>query len=290
MNKNLNAALDTEINSALPGRPSYRMHAALTTLVDRLDSPAVSGTNVIRWGCPVPSFGDLSSSRVATLGLNPSNREFVDELGEELEGTFRRFHTLKSLGIASWSDVDARHLCLILESCRTYFLGNPYDRWFKRLDEVLSGADASFYDQSRRACHLDLIPYATASKWTELTPHQRASLLSVAADTLGLILRGSPVRILILNGRSVVEQFQDIAGMRLESQHMPAWSLPRELKPAVMGVGYRGVVRVLSGIELSHEILVLGYNHNLQSSFGVTREVILSIRDWISRAVDEAFV
>jgi hypothetical protein len=282
--------LDTEMNSTQPARSSYRMQAALTTLVDRLDSSAVSGTDVIRWGCPVPSFGDLSSSRVATLGLNPSNREFMDELGEELEGTFRRFHTLKSLGITSWSDVDARHLCLILESCRTYFLGNPYDRWFKRLDEVVSGADASFYDQSRRACHLDLIPYATARKWTELTSHQRASLLSVAADTLGLLLRDSPVRILILNGRSVVEQFQDIAGMRLESEQMPAWSLARQPKAAVMGVGYRGVVRALSGIDLSDEILVLGYNHNLQSSFGVTKEVILAIRDWISRVVNEVFV
>jgi hypothetical protein len=214
----------------------------------------------------------------------------MDELGEELEGTFRRFHTLKSLGIASWSDADARHLCLILESCRTYFLGNPYDRWFKRLDQVVSGAHASFYDVSRRACHLDLIPYATARKWTELTAHQRASLLAVAADTLGLLLKDSPVRILILNGRSVVEQFQDIAGIRLEGQQMPAWSLARQPKPVVMGVGYTGVVRTLSGIKLPHEILVLGYNHNLQSSFGVTKEVILAIRDWISRAVDEASV
>lgn len=264
------------------------MHTTLTTLIDRLDSPAVSGTDVIRWGCPVPSFGDLSSARVATLGLNPSNREFVDELGDELQGAFRRFHTLASLGLQSWSDVDARHLRLILESCRTYFLGNPYDRWFKRLDQVVSGAKASFYDASCGACHLDLIPYATARKWTELAARQRSLLLAVAADTLGLLLRDSPVRILILNGRSVVEQFQDVAGIRLERQQMPAWSLVRWPKPDVMGLAYRGVVHTLSGIRLPHEILVLGYNHNLQSSFGVTNEVILAIRAWISRAVNEA--
>ena len=58
---------------------TYRLLTALTTLINRLDSPAISGTGVIRWGCPVPSFGDLSASRVATVGLNPSNREFVDE-------------------------------------------------------------------------------------------------------------------------------------------------------------------------------------------------------------------
>src|ERR1700722_10513727 len=176
MTGSLIGASHHELGNQQPARANYQLHAALTTLIDRLDSPAVSGTHVIRWGCPVPSFGDLSSSRVATLGLNPSNREFVDELGEELRGTFRRFHTLTSLGLQSWSDVDARHLRLILESCCNYFLGNPYDRWFKKLDQVVSGANASFYDASCQACHLDLIPYATARKWTELTARQRFSL------------------------------------------------------------------------------------------------------------------
>jgi len=264
------------------------MHTTLTTLIDRLDSPAVSGTDVIRWGCPVPSFGDLSKSRVATVGLNPSNREFVDGRGEELQGTFRRFHTLKSLGLRSWSDVDARHLHSILETCRTYFFGNPYDTWFKRLDEVVSGTRASFYDASFGACHLDLIPYATARKWTELTARQRSALVAVAADSLALLLRESPIRILILNGKSVVDQFQEIAAIRLERQEMPGWSLHRHPKPNITGFAYMGVVHTLSGISLHHEILVLGYNHNLQSSFGVTTKVVRAIRDWISGAVKEA--
>jgi hypothetical protein len=264
------------------------MLTTLATLINRLDSSAVSGTNVIRWGCPVPSFGDLSISQVATVGLNPSNREFVDELGDELEGIFRRFHTLNSLGIPSWSEADARHLSLILESCRTYFLGNPYDRWFKRLNQVVSGAKASFYNASCGACHLDLIPYATVCKWTELTAQQRSSLMAAAADTLGLLLRNSPVRVLILNGRSVVEHFQDMAGICLERRQMTAWALPRQPKPDVTGIAYRGVVDTLSGISLNRKILVLGYNHNLQSSFGVTTEVIFAIRDWISAAVNEA--
>lgn len=266
------------------GPPSY-MHSALTTLIDRLDSPVMSGTDVVRWGCPVPSFGDLSSSRVATLGLNPSNREFMDEAGRELEGPFRRFHTLNSLGLSSWSEVDARHLRLILETCSTYFGGNPYDRWFKILDQVVSGAEASFYSKTCGACHLDLIPYATARKWTELTARQRSSLLNIAADTLGLLLRDSPVRILILNGRSVVENFQDMAGVCLERTEMAAWSLPRQSKRNVVGLAYWGVVESLSGISLSRKMLVLGYNHNLQGSFGVTAKVIRAVRSWVAQAV-----
>jgi hypothetical protein len=263
------------------------MYATLATLVDRLDSAAVSGTNVIRWGCPVPSFGDLSNSLVATLGLNPSNREFVDESGHELQGSLRRFHTLKSLGIRSWADVDARHLRLILESCRSYFLGNPYDRWFKRLDQVISGTQASYYGVALRACHLDLIPYATASKWTELTSRQRSSLLVVAGDTLGLLLRDSPVRLLILNGRSVVEQFEEVADISLERCNMPSWALPRRSGIDVGGIAYKGVVDTLSGIGLRHRVVVLGFNHNLQSSFGVTTQVLYAIRKWITRMASE---
>ena len=265
-----------------------RVHTTLTTLIDRLDSDAVSGTDVIRWGCPVPSFGDLSTSRVATLGLNPSNREFMDESGEELEGSFRRFHTLNSLGLKSWSDVDARHLRLILDMCRLYFLVNPYNTWFKRLDLVVSGAQASYYDLSSSACHLDLIPFATERKWTELTAQQRSLLFAVASDTLGLLLRDSPVRILILNGRSVVQQFQNIAGACLQRLEMPAWSLLRESKRDVTGVAYKGMVDTVSGIALEHKVLVLGFNHNLQGSFGVTTKVVHAIRGWIARASKDA--
>jgi hypothetical protein len=264
------------------------MHTTLTTLIDRLDSAAVSNTNVIRWGCPVPSFGDLSKSRVATLGLNPSNREFMDESGQELDGIGRRFPTLRSLGIGSWSHVDASHLRLIIGACRAYFRGNPYDRWFRRLDGILSGTKSSYYDASRAACHLDLIPYATAQKWTELTPRQRTSLLAVAGDTLGLLLRNSPVRILILNGRSVVEQFQDIAAVNLDSKEMPTWSLPRQSGADVRGIAYQGVVDTLCGVTLGNPLRVLGFNHNLQSSFGVTNEVIHAIRDWITLESKEA--
>lgn len=263
------------------------MYSTLTTLIDRLDSSAISGTDVIRWGSPVPSFGDLSSAVVATLGLNPSNREFVDESGDELEGTSRRFHTLKSLGLSSWEEVDARHLHMIIESCRFYFQGNPYDTWFKKLDQVISGTNASYYSPSSCACHLDLIPYATARKWTELSPRQRSTLLASAGDTLGLLLRDSPVRILILNGRSVVQEFQAISGVSLESGEMPTWSLPRQSNPGVRGVSYRGMIDSLSGVTLGRDILVLGFNHNIQSSFGVTSEVLRAIRSWITQSVEE---
>lgn len=266
------------------------MYAALTTLVHRLDELDVSKLNVIKWGCPVLSFGDLSQSRVATLGLNPSNREFVDESGNELRGTFRRFPTLKSMKLKSWADADATHLRQIMESCSRYFLGNPYDRWFRKLDEIVAGTESSFYNSSKHACHLDLIPYATSEKWTNLLPKQRTTLLSAAGDTLGLLLRDSSVEILILNGKSVVNHFQEITKVRLDAEEITGWALPRSTRDNVPGIAYSGMIDCVCDISLGRNVLVLGYNHNLQSSFGVTRNVITNIRDWIKAKTCEGNV
>ena len=153
---------------------------------------------------------------------------------------------------------------------------------------MISGTGTSFYDGFFPACHLDLIPFATACKWTDLEPAQRIRLLRVAGDTLALLLRHSPVRLLVINGQSVVDHFQELAGIRLERIEMPEWSLPRQSGPGVLGVAYRGVVDALSGLPLGNRVLVLGYNHNLQSSFGVTNEVVNAIRRWIGEHAAEA--
>jgi hypothetical protein len=263
------------------------MYTVLVDLIDRLDKMATSETKVIPWSCPVPSFGDLSKARIATLGLNPSNREFVDESGNELQGSLRRFHTLKSLGLTSWSEVDTRHLCTILDSFNQYFVGNPYDRWFKVLDGVLSGLGASYYNTAFAACHLDLIPYATECKWAELSLKQQSTLMVTTSDIVGRLLRDSSISILILNGRTVVEEFQNVVGLRLNSQEMADWSLPRKTKQNIGGVAYSGVIDSVLGIPLEREVMVLGYNHNLQSSYGVTTEVVSSIRKWIAQASKE---
>lgn len=256
------------------------VHVTVASLIDRLDHEDLSETEIIRWGSPVPVFGDISSSTIATVGLNPSSREFIDESGTELDGPERRFHTLNSLGLSSWLDVDARHLDQIVDAYHSYFDQNPYDTWFKKLESVLSGTNASFYDSSRKACHLDVIPFATMRRWADLQSSQHSLLLSSAGNSLGILLRDSPIRTLILNGRSVVHLFEAMAGVRLAYHEMPAWSLPRQ-SGDVMGIAYSGKIEGLLDVNFDHEISVIGFNHNLQSSFGVTTAVIEAIASWI---------
>ncbi len=264
------------------------MIPALRDLVRRLESPDIAKAGVIQWGSPVPAFGELESSQIATLGLNPSNREFVDITGNELIGPFRRFQTLRSLGLKHWSDATSNHLHLIEESCTNYFLRNPYDAWFKELDSLLGGLASYYYANSTRpACHLDVIPYATLSKWTELSALQRSKLIEIAGDTLGLLLRDSSIKFLILNGNTVVKNVESVSGARLIRTEMPDWTLPRKAHGGVRGFSYFGRINKIRGVNLSREITVLGFNHNIQSSFGVTNEVKTNIRRWIIDSIGE---
>lgn len=257
------------------------MHAYLSSLVHQLDGPVLSASRVIPWSSPILAFGDPARSTVASLGINPSNREFVDTKGIELNAASRRFHTLRSLGLSRWKNAGNAHFDKIVEACNAYFWRNPYDRWFRRLDRVIVGAGVSFYSAIASACHLDLVPYATECKWAELTQSEQKLLLSLNADALGLVLRDSAVRILILNGRMVVDAFQEIAQTRLNVIERQDWILPRATGPVVRGFAYIGMVRQISGVDLRRDLLVLGFNHNIQSSFGVTNAVISSIQRWV---------
>ncbi len=258
------------------------MLSALARMVDYLDSPVLKDVEVLHWGSPIPSFGDVTAARVATLGLNPSWREFLDKTGNELEGANRRFHTLNSLGLHNWAEADSSHLRVILQSCRAYFRANPYDTWFRVLENVIVGTEASYYGDQADACHLDLIPFATAKRWNDLAAWQKTRLLELSADFLLQLLRDSTIRLLILNGRAVVSQFAAVAGVELSVRRMDDWTLPRRARLGVAGAAYTGRITSFAGTPLNAELLVVGFNHNLQSSYGVTRRVIRSISDWVA--------
>ena len=117
-----------------------------------------------------------------------------------------------------------------------------------------------------------------------------ASALGVrgmAGDTLGSLLRDSPIRLIVVNGRTVIENLQRVAGTAFERVAMGGWTLPRRAGTGVAGFAYRGTVRRLASVDLGRPVLVLGFNHNLQSSYGATSEVKDAIRDWIAHAASE---
>ena len=256
------------------------MRAAISTLVEYL-AELTCDTAALDWTPPVPAFGDPYKAQVATLGLNPSDREFLDVHGRELDGAQRRFPTLHSLGLQSWHEATDAHLEEIAEACRSYFEGNPYHTWFNRLDFLLQDTSTSFYTPLSPATHLDLVPYATEMKWAMLPQRDRALLSKGAREVVGTILRDAPVSLLVLNGMSVVRSFQLLSEVELYREEKPQWSLPRKTGKDVKGYSFTGVVDRVANIDLGGKLLVLGYNHNIQSSFGITQTLCKSIRDWI---------
>ena len=256
------------------------MRAAVSILVKYL-CEMTRDTAVIDWTPPVPVFGDPSRALVATLGLNPSDREFVDVQGRELDGTRRRFPTLRSLGLECWHEATDVHFEEIAEACRSYFKRNPYDAWFGHLDFLIEETSTSFYTPINPAIHLDVVPYATGLKWGALPGRDRALLAEGASEVLGTILRDAPVSLIVLNGASVVKSFEMLCDVDLCRDEQPEWSLPRRTGRHVKGYSFAGVVNCIADIDLGGEVLVLGYNHNIQSSFGITQGVRQSIREWI---------
>lgn len=258
------------------------MRATFAELVKRLANDGrLTQAKVIDWAQPVPYFGDLASAQVATVGLNPSDKEFMDKDGTPIRGELRRFHTLESLGLGSWADAGDDQIRAIAQSCDGYFGNNPYRRWFDSLDAIISGAGASYYGGARlAACHLDLVPYATKPKWSGLTSASRDRLLYRGAPVLARAIAGSRIRVLALNGSGVVDNFRYMFQCRLEPRWMPEWTSTARQS----GYAFSGVLDRLPRVgRLNRRVLVLGFNHNIQGSLGITTEIRNSIRDWFTR-------
>lgn len=256
-------------------------------LATRLDGPIIPDADILRWASPIPVFGDLVRSRVATVGLNPSIFEFVDRNGHELDGKARRFHTLSSLNLRRWSEAEDCHFLKLLETYLKYFQRNPYDSWFRQLDFIIRDTGTSYYGANAGACHLDLVPYATNSKWSNLTSQQRAVLVRLSSGFLLDLINASQLRVLILNGRSVVELFAELFGTTFVASAKAGWDLRRQGRSRVSGYSYFAKLAKLLGRPLVKPIVLIGFNHNLQSSFGISLAIRSRIRDWITQCVRE---
>lgn len=258
--------------------------AILPLLADCLDNVDDGvGESIIPWACPIPYFGDAPHAQVATVGINPSRSEFVDKHGQELLGDDRRLPILHSLDIAEWDSARSQHLNCAISDLNNYFRNRPYDRWFSILERILRPCGWTYYGSKPTACHLDLVPYPTASKWNEIGATERCRLLKLGGQSLPFIIRDLPIREVILNGRSVVEGFEQLMGSRLTPKRVRSWDLRRP-SGVVRGFAFVGASDELAGVPLGRRLVVTGFNHNLQSSFGVSSTTIHNVGSWLADA------
>ena len=264
----------------------HSLQRLIAQLIPLIASSRSAELGIMQQCCPAPFFGKLTSATVATIALNPSRLEFQTQDGRILQGAARRLHTLESLGIQEWEEFGEAHASLVVDALLNYFDRAPYRKWFDPLDRMLRGSGSSYYSGFFPACHLDLVPFATSAKWGQMSRSDQCELLKLSSQCFLDVLRLSNVRAIVLNGISVVRGFEEKTAVKLAATEMLEWSLRRQGAERIKGVAFRGQLE-LPGTE-HRSILVLGFNHNVQSSYGVTDSVRTCITKWIIDCFAEA--
>ncbi|MGZ4331904.1 MAG: hypothetical protein ACXVXL_28375, partial [Solirubrobacteraceae bacterium] len=153
---------------------------------------------------PVIAFGDPGTARVATVGINPSPREFVDRHGQPLKGSTRRLATLCSLGADRLDELTDAQADEVLRECVSYFGRSPYRQWFDKLEAILGRAcDASYYKGS--ACDLDFGAMGDRPSMGQIEATAQERLLTAGLPLLRAQLDHHALEPVLINGRSVVD-------------------------------------------------------------------------------------
>jgi hypothetical protein len=244
---------------------------AMSTLPDQVQEmvrrKAPADCGVIHGSTPVISFGSFQTSRVATLGINPSKREFLTPSGQWLTGEKQRLTTLASIGATTTEDLTDEQVQKIVGASDLYFQNNPY-HWFNDLDKILKGGfNASYFDGS--ACHLDLSQWATDPTWSSLTKAQQQLLLDDGVEHLQFQLTSRNISHVIVNGRAVWEEIKRTK--TAEFNDVDKIYFGKNLTSATLRMGTSGNIKFL------------GWTVNIQSSYGANaNEFIQRLCEWLT--------
>ncbi len=166
---------------------------------------------------PVLFFGDLLKASIVTVGLNPSDREYLDRGRKELTGTKRRFETLASLGADRRETLTSAQCEQALATMRAYYRpGKPVYGWFRSLDRVVQGM--GFRYDAGEVAHLDLVQEATSPTWSALRDTPGADVDALLASDLPFLrwqLETFSLRAAVCNGRTVFDKVCLITGAEI---------------------------------------------------------------------------
>jgi len=224
-------------------------------ILKRIKSTYPGKDLVVHQSTPVLSFGDFQNAGVFTLGINPSNLEFVDKKGELLKNQLRRLQTLSSLKSSDCSSLSKEQSVRVFDGCIDYFNRKPYN-WFDKFGPILEAIGYSFYSPPF-AAHVDLVQWATKTKWGKISSGEQKMLIQEGRSFLEYQLQSENVHTILLNGRTVINAFHDWSNVKLEYSSL---NIP---KGGELVTGF-----------YDNRIRIIGWSVNIQSSWGVTSEDI----------------
>lgn len=241
-------------------------------VANRIRRAAPHNGYVVQGSLPVVSFGDMGRARVATLSLNPSDREFLRQDGSWLLGDQKRLESLVSLGAEHPSNLTEEQVTQVVQRCEQYFDGPWFGQWFSHLERLLKVTGVgSYLDGS--ACHLDLVQWATRPKAGDIPRPDWDAMVEEDKEFLSWQLRTGMVNAVLINGAS------SLAGVEATGI---AGSFDTE------EIGFQrsngpGKLRVSRATK--NGVVYLGWNLVLHQ--GISTDGIFKLAEWISARLAE---
>ena len=180
---------------------------------------------IVERSIPIPFFGDIENARVATISINPSFREFQDKNKNLLKLSEKRFVDREDLAIQDTDTLNDLQANLVYDSLLNYFNEDhkPYKSWFNWLDKYAGNMlKASYYNGSM--VHLDIYPWATKEKWSDLDEIYRERALQ-NYNLLKGILKEQSFDYVYINGKEVKEQLEKYFETKIIENKQGQWTI-----------------------------------------------------------------
>ena len=180
-----------------------------------LNAKPPNGCCVPEGSIPAVAEGHFTSAFAATIGINP-------------QGSWKRKDFLpKEWSTQDKNDLDEQLLKRVWEEKTRYFERHTH-RYFTMLKPILNGCGVTYggkygNDQPDLACSLDLVQWPTDPVWSKLprecSAGAQSKLLRDGATFFEKILHENEnIRLLLGNGRTVVEQFERTFNVSFEKR------------------------------------------------------------------------
>ena len=246
--------------------------------IERVLRPKPKIKEILPGSTPVISFGNPHKSTVATLGINPSTKEFlIGNKNKRLRPIgSKRLIDLEILKKQENEPLSIKDAEIIIQSCYEYFENkNWYKSWFKPMEQmVLSQLGFSYFaGNSPKACHLDIVQWATDPVWSLVSKRSKELLVESDREFLAKQLKVHKFKFILLNGDSAIAGANQTGVVNCETIFQGSFSN--------LVKNYR----IVTGIGLG-DTRFYGWSCNLQALRGSTEDkfqLMSSIIDKIKR-------